>query len=103
MLFSPRNLLQQHGPYIKKVQKKKSAVVFAERLIGGLLLIDDIGKMAEWLIHTLTYIHGGPLLFTGVYQFMHELTITLGSRWKYDCLVFWTCPLFTLQKRKYTH
>ena len=55
-------------------------MVFPGRLIGGLLLIDEIGKMAEWLIHTLAYIHGGPLMFTGVYHFMHELTITLGSR-----------------------
>ena len=80
MLFSPRNLLQQHGPYIKKVQKKKYAVVFAGKLIGGLLLIDEIGKMAEWLIHTLAHIHGRPLMFTGVYHFMHEVMITLGSR-----------------------
>ena len=67
MIFSPRNLLQQHGPDIKKVEKRESIVVFPGRLIGGLLLIDEIGKMAERLIHTLALLHREPLMFTGVY------------------------------------
>ena len=56
MLFSPRNLLQQHGPYIKKVQKKNLPWCLLKGWSVDYYWLMTLAKwQSGWFIPLLTY------------------------------------------------